>query len=58
MNFIYCFSQNTKLSLEKNNYTFMKEVTFGKKVAFLFMNNGNKLNFNNNEVVYSNKLKF
>lgn len=58
MNFIYCFNKDIKLNLEKNNYTFIKEVAFENKVAFLFMNNGKKLNFDKNEVVYSNKLNF
>ena len=56
--FIYCFDDSTKEKLLKNGYDFMKEVAFENKVASLFINNGNKLNFSNNEVVYSNKLKF
>lgn len=56
MNFIYCYDDITKDKLIKNGYDFMNETTYKGKKAFLFMNNGNKINFTNDNLEFSNKM--
>ena len=56
MNFIYCYDEETKEELIENNYDFMCETKYKGKKAFMFVNNGNKLKFANNEVDCSNKM--
>jgi len=58
VNFIYVYSENIKNKLIANGFTFIKEVVYGNKQAFLFANNGQKLTFNQGEITYSNKLTF
>jgi len=56
--FIYAYDIESKDKLIKNGYDFISETTFGNEVVFLFMNNGNKINFSELKITYSNKLKF
>lgn len=56
--FLYVFSEEDKEKLLLNGYSFIKEVCFGDKKGYLFNNNGNKINFNNTQVLYTNKLTF
>jgi hypothetical protein len=57
-NFIYAYDQITKEKLMNNNYEFMNETNYKGKKAYLFINNGNKLNFSNDNLEFSNKLHF
>jgi hypothetical protein len=56
LNFIYVFDEPTKDELIKNGYDFMRETNYKNKKAYLFVNNGNKVNFTNKNIEYSNKL--
>lgn len=54
--FIYAYDASTKDKLIKNNYEFMNETNYKGKKAYLFINNGNKLNFTNDNLEFSNRL--
>ena len=56
MNFIYCYDISAKDKLIKNGYDFMNETLYKGKKAYLFMNNGNKINFTNENLEFSNKM--
>lgn len=58
MNFIYAYDQTAKEKLLNNGYEFMNEINYKGKKAYLFVNNGNKLNFTNDNIEFSNKLCF
>lgn len=52
MNFLYCFDKETKEKLILNGFNFIRESEMGGKQAFLFMNNGNHMKFENNKKVF------
>lgn len=54
--FIYAYDIKTKEELIKNKYEFMNETNYKGKKAYLFMNNGNKLNFASENLEISNKI--
>lgn len=58
MKFLYCFDEEVKEKLLKNNYKFMCSKNINNTTAYVFLNDGNKLTFSNQEVVYTNKLLF
>lgn len=58
LKFIYCYTEKDKNNLLNNGYSFIKEVKFEGRQAYLFINNGNKINFSNCEVKLTNKMYF
>lgn len=56
MNFIYCYDESTKEKLINNGFDFMNETNYKGKKAYLFINNGNKINFTNENIEFSNKM--
>lgn len=56
MSFIYAYDESTKEKLINNGYEFMNETNYKGKKAFLFINNGNKLNFTDDNLEFSNRL--
>jgi hypothetical protein len=54
--FIYAYDKITKEKLENNGYEFMNEINYKGKKAYLFINNGNKMNFTNDNLEFSNRL--
>lgn len=60
MKFIYCYDDITKENLIKQRYSFIKNVTYNGKNAFLFINDGveDKLLFSNSNIELSNKMCF
>lgn len=56
MNFIYCYDEPTKDKLIENGYDFMNETNYKGNKAYLFMNNGNKINFTTENIEFSNKM--
>jgi hypothetical protein len=56
MNFVYCYDEETKEELIRNNYDFMRETSYKGKKAFMFINNGNKLKFLENKIELSNRM--
>lgn len=57
-NIIYCFDIETKERLLMGGYTYLNEVNFENAKAYVFLNNGVKLNFEKNKVFYTNQLRF
>lgn len=56
--FVYCYNEEAKQKLILNGYNFVSEKQVGDKVIFIFMNNGKKINFDKNEVFYTNKMTY
>jgi len=56
LNFIYAYDESTKDKLIQNGYDFMNETNYKNKKAYLFINNGNKINFTNENIEFSNKI--
>lgn len=54
--FIYAYDEITRDKLKNNGYEFMNEINYKGKKAYLFMNNGNKINFTNDNLEFSNRL--
>lgn len=60
MKFIYCYDEESKEKLISKNYSFIREVKWHDKMAFLFINDGveDKLLFSNSNIELSNKMCF
>jgi hypothetical protein len=56
MNFIYAYDDTAKEKLINNGYEFMNETNYKGKKAYLFINNGNKMNFISYNLEFSNRL--
>lgn len=58
MKFIYVYDNETKKKLLDNNYKLMATQIINDKETFVFLNNGKKLNFESENVKFTNKLMF
>ena len=56
--FIYAYDNETKEKLMGNNYKLMTTQILNDKKVFVFLNNGKKLNFESENVKFTNKLMF
>lgn len=56
MGFIYAYDDKSKEELIENGYEFLNKTRYKGKEAYLFINNGNKLNFSNCNLDFSNKI--
>lgn len=58
--FIYCFTENDRENLTKNGFKFICKQRMGDKIAYVFNNDSEKLNFTLDESKYvlDNKLFF
>ena len=58
MKFIYAYDNETKEKLLDNGYKLMTIQLINDKETFIFLNNGKKLNFESENVKFTNKLMF
>lgn len=58
MKFIYAYDNETKEKLLDEGYKLMTTQIINSKETFIFLNNGKKLNFESENVKFTNKLMF
>ena len=58
MKFIYAYDNETKEKLLDEGYKLMTTQILNDKKVFVFLNNGKKLNFESENVKFTNKLMF
>ena len=58
MKFIYAYDNETKEKLLDKGYKLMTTQILNDKKVFVFLNNGKKLNFESENVKFTNKLMF
>ena len=58
MKFIYAYDNETKEKLLDKGYKLMTTQLINEKETFVFLNNGKKLNFESENVKFTNKLMF
>lgn len=58
MKFIYVYDNETKKKLLDNEYKLITTQIINSKETFVFLNNGKKLNFESENVKFTNKLMF
>ena len=58
MKFIYAYDNETKEKLMDNGYKLITAQIINDEETFVFLNNGKKLNFESENVKFTNKLMF
>lgn len=58
MKMVLCFDNETKEELLRNGYKYFGKRDVSGRTAYVFFNNGNKLNFEKNKVMFTNILHF
>lgn len=58
MKFIYVYDVETKEKLMDSGYKLMTTQIINDRKTFVFLNNGKKLNFESENVKFTNKLMF
>lgn len=57
MKFVMCFSEENKIKMLNNGFSYLHKKEVGDKIVYFFLNDG-KMLFDKKEVVYTNVMTF